>query len=463
MLDRLRCKVHSGRSILNFPGLLLSGLILFSVSSLEAQPIFEGQTGQTLITNLRASYLPSSVQSLAAAKDLIYGTIDRTSAGGQDGVYGIYTGFFVLLDGVPNTDPSQDVFNAPNENTQGINLEHVWPQSKGASSGTAQSNMYHLFPSKVNVNANRGNLPFAEIPDGSTTTWYRDADSQASIPTSAIDEYSELQSGTAFEPRESVKGDIARAMFYFYTMYGPSADAADPNFFSSQMATLRTWHVQDPVDVTESARNALIASYQDNKSNPFIDDPTLVDRAYFEQYLPIELESFRAISQAGAVSFRWVTLSESETSSFIVRLRADGIDEVTVSVDARGAPSRRTEYDTGPIRVKPGHDYQVSLLERTVTGLTILVAETAVRGATSTDVQIYPNPAVDYLSVGIPARGPHGRVVRIVDISGRVMARLATSGESSGLEFRTIDLTHFPNGVYFVVDGRRANSFVINR
>jgi len=69
-------------------------------------------------------------------------------------------------------------------------------------------------------------------------------------------------------------------MFYFYTMYKTEADNADPNFFELQRETLCSWAIQDPVNETEWNRNIKIATYQSNKSNPFILDCTILERCY---------------------------------------------------------------------------------------------------------------------------------------------------------------------------------------
>ncbi len=78
-----------------------------------------------------------------------------------------------------------------------------------------------------------------------------------------------------FEPREDFKGNVARAAFYFYTIYRAEADEADPDFFETQRSTLCDWHDLDPVDSLEWNRNQIIASYQDDKLNPFILDCSL--------------------------------------------------------------------------------------------------------------------------------------------------------------------------------------------
>ncbi len=98
------------------------------------------------------------------------------------------------------------------------------------------------------------------------------------IPSSAINQYSEVIS-TQFEPREKVKGDIARAMFYFYTIYRDQADRVDPNYFDKQRQTLCKWNQQDPPDSTEIERSHAISRFQGN-DNPFVLDVRLAERAY---------------------------------------------------------------------------------------------------------------------------------------------------------------------------------------
>ena len=101
--------------------------------------------------------------------------------------------------------------------------------------------------------------------------------SQSSIPSNNIDEYSESETAY-FEPREDRKGDIARSVFYFYTMY---SDVAYSYFFESQKEILKIWHEFDPADEDEITRTWAIAAYQQNKPNPYVLDESLIWRAYF--------------------------------------------------------------------------------------------------------------------------------------------------------------------------------------
>jgi len=252
-----------------------------SAAAQTQQILFPGQTGSELRASIVAEYKPASVLPEAQAKDRMYDTIDVTSEDGLDGVVGVYTGWFVPFDCSPSCDPSQDVFNGG----AGLNMEHTWPRAFGADAGNAQWDLHHLFPTRVDVNGDRGNLEFDESPDAQTTRWYREDGSQTTIPDGAIiDEFSELRSGIAFEPREDHKGDVARAMFYFYTMYEAQADASGGGpFFDAQKETLYDWAYADPVRLKEYDRTLAIAPFQSNEPNPFVLDSTLIRRAYFPE------------------------------------------------------------------------------------------------------------------------------------------------------------------------------------
>lgn len=228
--------------------------------------------GERLASALRNNYKPRNVLSYAQAKDILYSEIDNH----RDSVYCAYTGYSLYL--APEQDPSQYLYQ--DGSPDGINCEHLWPRSKGARDGNAGSDMHHLFPTRVEANQARSNYMLGEVDDRQTERWFGQYDTQTSLPPDAvIDTYSEVKAGL-FEPREDFKGDAARAMFYFFTMYREEAMAADPMFFIKQRATLCRWHQQDPVDEKEYRRSRRIARYQSNRPNPFVIDPSLAGRLY---------------------------------------------------------------------------------------------------------------------------------------------------------------------------------------
>ncbi|MBK9734813.1 MAG: endonuclease [Saprospiraceae bacterium] len=234
--------------------------------------VFPDLTGQSLLIELRNWYKTNKVYDYSTARDTLFGKIDMVG----DSLECIYTGMKLYIG--PGQDPTEAVYL--NGISNGINCEHSYPQGKGAI-GQAQSDMHHLYPSRIKANSDRGDFPYSDIPDNQTKTWYYKTTERSTPPAIGLirDQYSEGVNGR-FEPRESSKGNIARSIFYFYTMYKAEADGLDPAFFEIQKATLCEWHNQDPVDKREWDRNQNISKHQGNKLNPFVLDCSLVSRAY---------------------------------------------------------------------------------------------------------------------------------------------------------------------------------------
>ena len=145
-------------------------------------------------------------------------------------------------------------------NGNGLNAEHTWPQSKGAV-GTAKADLHHLFPADVKANGIRGSYPFGVVihPEwsGGGSTLGRNASQQR-----------------VFQPRTRQSGDTARAIFYFYTVYG-FRGSLDTSNFRIEEPVLRQWHEQDPPSAEERLRNDAVYAVQGNR-NPYIDHPEYV-------------------------------------------------------------------------------------------------------------------------------------------------------------------------------------------
>ena len=126
-----------------------------------------------------------------------------------------------------------------------INAEHIVPQSFFGSAEPMRSDIYILRPCHGSANSSRSNDPFGEVNDNQAQ-WYgvngNNYTSTSNEPSNS-DNWSE-GTGSTWEPRESKKGDVARAVFYYYTMYpdeGTSISAC------GDFETLYDWHVNDPL------------------------------------------------------------------------------------------------------------------------------------------------------------------------------------------------------------------------
>ncbi len=145
-------------------------------------------------------------------------------------------------------------------NHEFINAEHTWPQSwfGGGDKSYKKADLHSLFPSNSRANSSRSNYPFGYVDHGRSNN----------VCEASKRGHSSQLGKTAFEPPDSHKGNVARAMFYFSTRYSMSIKV-------NQEEILREWHRLDPVDSNEKQRNQLVYDFQ-NTRNPFIDYPNLV-------------------------------------------------------------------------------------------------------------------------------------------------------------------------------------------
>jgi len=106
---------------------------------------------------------------------------------------------------------------------------------------------------------------------------------------------------------EDHKGNVARSIFYFYTMYPTQAGNI------SQIGDINTfyqWHLADPVDAAEVERNGQIETYQGDR-NPYIDHPELIARAW--GFTPVNTAPATPTLQFNAgsssISLSWTNVS----------------------------------------------------------------------------------------------------------------------------------------------------------
>ena len=173
------------------------------------------------------------------------------------------------------------------------NREHVWPKSHGDFDAgdpfevPAYTDAHNLKPVDHSMNTLRGEKDFENGGDvvfnGSSLT----------------DCFS---TNSTFEPRNEVKGDIARMIFYMDLRYeGGSGEpnlvvveglTTYPNPQIGSLSTLLEWHEQDPPDAFEKRRNDVIFKWQGNR-NPFIDYPEFVNYLYNDnpQINPINISN----------------------------------------------------------------------------------------------------------------------------------------------------------------------------
>lgn len=218
------------------------------------------QVGRELLGTLGRIVAKQRDLGYDGARDQMFGWIDDPQ--GIDTIECVYTGR--RLSGVTDRITAF-------RNGQGLNTEHTWPQSMGAKSSPARSDLHHLFPTDTKANSSRGNAPFGTVK--ADLFILPEFPLRQDQPRSGFDD----RGVTVFEPRDVHKGNAARAILYFFTRYAlkPSASLSLHNF-ELEKATLLKWHAQDPVDDAERLRNDGIYQAQGNR-NPYVDHPEFVD------------------------------------------------------------------------------------------------------------------------------------------------------------------------------------------
>ncbi len=162
------------------------------------------------------------------------------------------------------------------------NREHIWPKSHGFpdEDDNAYTDVHNLKPCDRSVNSSRGTKDF---------DYGGNQHSEASQC---------LTDSDSWEPSDSVKGDIARILFYMTVRYDPGYDHNNNSFdlelvdyttpgnndpILGKLSSLIQWHNDDPVDDFEINRNEIIFGFQENR-NPFVDHPNLVNFLWGENY-----------------------------------------------------------------------------------------------------------------------------------------------------------------------------------
>ncbi len=173
------------------------------------------------------------------ARRVLFSQIDNH--GGQ--VRDVYTGRVITTHGIP-----------PADGPDGVNTEHTYPKSRGTGHSDAVADLFHLFPTDSQANAQRGSYCFGEVKE----VLWRNGEAKL-----GHDQDGRL----VFEPPDAHKGNVARAMFYVSATYGLRIPDAEE-------VVLKRWTDLDPVDDAERQRNDAIAAVQGNR-NPFIDAPDL--------------------------------------------------------------------------------------------------------------------------------------------------------------------------------------------
>jgi len=261
IINALYCK--SMKALILVLGIFLSNVTCSQIPA-GYYTSANGLTGDTLKTALYDIIKAHIEFPYSSTNTDVWDILKQTDKDPNDSnnVILMYTGWSV--------DGAQE-FNSGN----GWNREHVWSKSHGGFGNTsgAGTDVHHIRPSDIDVNSAKDNRWF----DTCSTPYL-----STGCYTSSID--------WVWQPRDSVKGDVARMIFYMATRYEGGTGEPDLELIDylpsdnntsdsvyAKLSTLLLWNNEDPVDNWERNRNDIIYYNFQNNRNPFIDHPEYAD------------------------------------------------------------------------------------------------------------------------------------------------------------------------------------------
>jgi hypothetical protein len=183
--------------------------------------------------------------------------------------------------------------------------------------------------------------------------------------------------------------------------------------------------------------------------------------------LPIILANFSAVAANGAVDLSWTTDLEANSDHFTVQSSTNaGSSWNTIgTVPAAGNSTAALNYSFTDSRPATGtSEYRLVLVDRD--GNTAYSAVKAVRIGTIGAVNVYPNPASDYINVTLTGEAAVSANIRLVNLAGQVLMEKSVS--NAGGTTVALAISAYPAGNYMVVitgsDGsKQVNKILITK
>ncbi|MDD5628957.1 MAG: endonuclease, partial [Elusimicrobia bacterium] len=203
------CCAAQDESALGHLRQLSGGAPVVEVPAVRAAPVLPAATADSG-AQLLAAWHESTGRGFRQheyheASHYLFSTADNVERGGQRGVVDAYSGLFLAGTSAEGSDyrESGDQNGDHFVDSQGMNVEHTWPQSFFSKRLPMKSDLHHLMATLIHPNGMRGSMPFGMVQGSGE--YHNDGGAKVGQGV--------------FEPPDAVKGRVARALLYFYTRY----------------------------------------------------------------------------------------------------------------------------------------------------------------------------------------------------------------------------------------------------
>lgn len=440
-------------------------IIAAMVGSLNAQPpagYYNNATGKTcaaLKTALRG-IISNGINARSYAdlktQNTTYEIKPRTvGTGSANVIYDIYSSIPGGTDPYQFT-PGTTECGSYNGESDCYNREHSVPQSwfGGGTSPGPGTDFLHIYPTDGYVNGKRGNQPYGQVSSPSWTSLNGSKYGPSSVAG---------LTGNVFEPLDSFKGDVARSFLYFVTMYennmvsyAANADAvqafAANTFPSVKIEFLKLmikWHKLDPVSTKEKNRNNAAYTFQNNR-NPFIDHPEWVDSVWNAacpglSALPVNFTFFTGVVNNNILHLNWTITNEVNVKNYEIEQSVNGIQFTTIGkVEAQNLQEYSFNINIDDIKGRRVY-YRIKNVDNN--GKFSYSEVFTIHIPAGIRMSVYPNPAIDNVSLQINTNGNNKAVVTITDFAGRVVLQKNVTVNNGLVNINTENIS---NGTYLI-------------
>ncbi len=162
--------------------------------------------------------------------------------------------------------------------------------------------------------------------------------------------------------------------------------------------------------------------------------------------LPVTLTYFTAEESSGSVILKWATAQEINNAYFDVERSVDGTAFTKIAtIQGAGNSNENLDYQFTDFNIPSSGKIQYRLKQVDIDGKFEYSKIVTVRSsAANQSISIYPNPARDQLNILLKAEMNQSRL-NVFNAAGVNMYTLQVNRQAQ------IDVSHWPNGVYFIV------------
>ncbi len=179
-----------------------------------------------------------------------------------------------------------------------------------------------------------------------------------------------------------------------------------------------------------------------------IDDITFARATSIPSTLPVTGMQLAAQGNGSTVKLQWQTLTETNTSHFIVEKSQNNSYWSTIdSVTAAGSSITQKLYNSYDFKAGQTNYYRVKQVDKDGR---YTYSNTITINNNTTAVTVFPNPFVNQVQLNVTAETAKNTVIVITDMQGRRMLNKAwslTKGSNSNI---ISEVKNFSNGIYII-------------